>query len=1318
MLLGSELAYRMFDAEWSIRHGALLGTLAILRAWRVHDSNQVFGTWPNDCLARCLCILVLDQFTDFGEDIAVAPIRETAAQIIAVLLETAPSDIRRKSFDVLVHLYSRGQTRPGCAGWEIRQGVLLTWRYIMALKERDNHTRRKLRCIPQQEENLEAEKTILNLSIRSLIDPNDDNKAISAQILARAFKCNYPLSDEDKKDCYLNVWVSMETLREGVSSCAADLLSLLACILTKDLHSFVGCMQGKSVDSIELILRKIVGLESDPSNSIRTSSYTAHSLIVVPVTKLYASKQKQPVKLADFFCQVLVGIFETHFSAGEHGDDLSSARGQAWSATLESLLLVAGDTTDKLVSRTVGNLILRHLAAVNGSVVVGKFGSEQEYRSRLSTSMALSEIFEKLLPDETISTFVQALAVVIDSPYPFQAEFSCTLLTSVASCIPQEILYKINESLEIPPSCVRLFGNVQYSSFLDDSMIRVICNKGLAMLFDTSVNFTQHDMRSMWRSVFIKKGIDLGALPSCSTDTSGSVRIASSLAGIIVSSHCRLRAITPVARALVTSLNNEDSCARMIETSRFTSSLVIDLSSDVVSHKKAKDKLIENVCSAACNQSKSQSSLGGQIAIKMMIKNLESFQGLETLGPLYLRISPLAANHSISGGQTASQALIILHTITEAISKGSSFDAIVEMLPAVVNVACSSSSNDLGSRSTLSIKNLCRIDLALTMDKMLPSLLSALSDMADDDKRVGGCRLLSSVLTEFEVRMAKYVLSLLPTAMRLMTDPKEECSRLATNAFAILVRVAPLSAEYIDDKDIHQTNNVVQHLILGKPLPPVVLPEVLKYELATSGVNLRPYQEEGISWLKFLAEVGLNGALCDDMGLGKTLQALVAIAASNFNGSSKSLIVAPSSVVGHWHSELIKYFPSGKIFKPIKYTGSKRKRLHFQDGNVIVTSYSILRSDIDILTDTVWNYVVLDEGHLLKNTKTATAKASRRLKAEHKLILTGTPLQNSVNEIWASFDFLMPNFLGNSSEFTREFSKPVMKAMSPEASAEDIASGMDALKILHQTTLPFILRRTKAQVLQDLPPKIISDIPCALSGQQRPLYEMALASSGTKEALQFVDNCLSDGGQADSSLSARPPGSDVLTSLIRLRLICTHPLLGSDESSLRSCGHTIALSRLDCSGKLQALNDLLRQAGIAEPEMAAADNDETGYAVLDHYCNGDELEDDPTELLDFHAEDQQRLSNTARADRSKCLIFCQFSQSLDILERLLFEAHMPTLQYLRLDGSVPANRRNEVAQEFNSDPAVRVLLLSTKVGSLGLNLCGQFMPRIACAVQP
>lgn len=102
------------------------------------------------------------------------------------------------------------------------------------------------------------------------------------------------------------------------------------------------------------------------------------------------------------------------------------------------------------------------------------------------------------------------------------------------------------------------------------------------------------------------------------------------------------------------------------------------------------------------------------------------------------------------------------------------------------------------------------------------------------------------------------------------------------------------------------------------------------------------------------------------------MQALVAVAASDCKGSSKSLIVAPSSVVGHWHSELIKYFPSGKIFKPIRYTGSTRKRLQFKDSNVVVTSYSILRSDIDILADTVWNYVVLDEGHLLKNTKTGT----------------------------------------------------------------------------------------------------------------------------------------------------------------------------------------------------------------------------------------------------------------------------------------------------------------------------------------------------------
>lgn len=281
---------------------------------------------------------------------------------------------------------------------------------------------------------------------------------------------------------------------------------------------------------------------------------------------------------------------------------------------------------------------------------------------------------------------------------------------------------------------------------------------------------------------------------------------------------------------------------------------------------------------------------------------------------------------------------------------------------------------------------------------------------------------------------------------------------------------------------------------------------------------------------------------------------------------------------------------------------------------------------------------------------------------------------------------------------------------------------MECLKILHQQVLPFILRRVKSQVMKELPPKIITDVPCTLSNQQNVMYQQVLKTSGTKEALEIVVNSLDNTNVSSDDVARRPKlGSDILASIIQLRLICTHPLLYSLFSSksnqspkslsmvYEDCPRS--LTRLDCSGKLSVLNDLLRHAGIAEPEITAADHDESGFLLdFDESISDDSSDIDclenvnvDTSLGDSHEPNSSGLAMNS----SKCLVFAQFTQSLDIVERLLFEPHMPSLQYLRLDGKVPANRRISIADQFNHDPNIKVLLLTTKVGGLGLNLTGK-----------
>ena len=315
----------------------------------------------------------------------------------------------------------------------------------------------------------------------------------------------------------------------------------------------------------------------------------------------------------------------------------------------------------------------------------------------------------------------------------------------------------------------------------------------------------------------------------------------------------------------------------------------------------------------------------------------------------------------------------------------------------------------------------------------------------------------------------------------------------------------------------------------------------------------------------------------------------------------------------------------------------------------------------------------------------------------------GTPIQNNVHELWATFNFLMPNFLGTESSFTREFAKPIVNGQKLEASASEMNAGADCLKILHQQVLPFVLRREKSQVMKELPPKIITDIPCGLSNHQDVLYKKVMEQSQTKTALNLIDASIKS---SEDSASQQKIGSNVLSSLLQLRLICTHPSLYSLVGPKNQMDSSLLLSRLDSSGKLMALNDLLRHSGIAEPEIMAADNDSSGF-LLNPGENFHSDNDENDIFIDESCIDDVNEDDFPPNECSKCLIFAQFTQSLDIIERLLFEPHMPSLEYLRLDGNVPNNQRCAIVDRFNQDDRIKVLLLTTKVGGLGLNLTGK-----------
>lgn len=305
--------------------------------------------------------------------------------------------------------------------------------------------------------------------------------------------------------------------------------------------------------------------------------------------------------------------------------------------------------------------------------------------------------------------------------------------------------------------------------------------------------------------------------------------------------------------------------------------------------------------------------------------------------------------------------------------------------------------------------------------------------------------------------------------------------------------------------------------------------------------QLRPYQERGAAWLSFLERWGLGACLADDMGLGKTIQfiAFLLHLKEQYTLENPTLLVCPTSVLGNWEREVNKFAPSLKI---LQYHGDKRpKGKAFLEAvkkhDLIVTSYSLLHRDIKSLESVSWQIIVLDEAQNVKNSEAKQSKAVRQLQATFRIALTGTPVENRLQELWSILDFLNPGYLGNKQFFQRRFAMPIEKY-------GDTAS----LGQLRSLVQPFILRRLKSDrdIIQDLPDKQEMTVFCGLTGEQAALYQ------------QVVEQSLAD---IESAEGLQRRGM-ILALLIKLKQICNHPAQYLKEATLDQ-HHSAKLLRLE-----------------------------------------------------------------------------------------------------------------------------------------------------------
>jgi SNF2 family DNA or RNA helicase len=396
----------------------------------------------------------------------------------------------------------------------------------------------------------------------------------------------------------------------------------------------------------------------------------------------------------------------------------------------------------------------------------------------------------------------------------------------------------------------------------------------------------------------------------------------------------------------------------------------------------------------------------------------------------------------------------------------------------------------------------------------------------------------------------------------------------------------------------------------GKPVKKAKIP-------ARLARVLRDYQKDGINWMYFLRSYRFAGILADDMGLGKTLQTLSLLSLERVPGRP-SLVVCPKTLLYNWKNEAAQFTPDMKV-AVIDGTPSEREEVIRKslEYDLIITSYSAIKKDAERYEreGLRFNYCVLDEAQFIKNHATKNAQIVKKIPSDYRLALTGTPLENSVSEIWSVFDFLMPGFLGSYESFSKHFHKPIMDA-----------GDRNALEQLRRKISCFMLRRTKGEVLGELPPKIEQESRCHLDPAQNILYQEILT-----KVRRDIFSTVEQQGFSKSQIH-------ILSGLTKLRQVCNHPAL-----LLKPKDH-----RVYESAKLAMCMELVE------------------------------------EIV---------------SGKRKVLIFSQFTQMLDIVAKELGDRD---IAHCYLSGKT--KDRQKVVDEFNTDPAIPVFLISLKAGGTGLNL--------------
>jgi len=438
-------------------------------------------------------------------------------------------------------------------------------------------------------------------------------------------------------------------------------------------------------------------------------------------------------------------------------------------------------------------------------------------------------------------------------------------------------------------------------------------------------------------------------------------------------------------------------------------------------------------------------------------------------------------------------------------------------------------------------------------------------------------------------------------------------------------------------------------------------------------VQLRAYQQLGLNWLQNLRGMHVGALLADDMGLGKTIQTLAHILKEKEAGrlSHPVLVVAPTSLMHNWKAEAARFSPDLKV---LLLHGAKRKEQFssITDHDLVLTTYGLLGRDSHALQHQHWAMLVLDEAQNIRNPRTAAARAVRKLQADQRICLTGTPMENHLGELWALFDFLMPGYLGDARTFSRCFRKPI------EQEADSQRQDLLNLRIR-----PFMLRRSKDVVATDLPPKTNIVRTVEMGDAQRQLYEgvRLLMHQQVRDAMQHA-------GKGESTMM-------VLNALLKMRQVCCDPrllkfgLLNQNALKLQS------LSQSEENQEPVAVDQEVGDQALGDQEKTDQEKlDDNNQTTTPSAITLESIDKAGSGKLDWLRDMLPEMI----AEGRRILLFSQFTRMLNLIAELCDDLSIP---YVMLTGST-RNRSRPIQAFQNHD--VPLFLISLKAGGVGLNL--------------